>query len=117
MKSIEIDRSRRLKDEPAKGHNRWHPDVAPVLEIDPGEEVVLETRDASDCQIQPGMTVNDLGNLASKVAHPLTGPVYVKGAAPGDLLEIEYLDIIPQPNGWTRNRPGRSSRSSLPVQA
>ncbi len=106
MKSIEIDRSRRLKDEPAKGHNRWHPDVAPVLEIDPGEEVVLETRDASDCQIQPGMTVNDLSNLASKVAHPLTGPVYVKGAAPGDLLEIEYLDIIPQPNGWTRNRPG-----------
>lgn len=48
MKSIEIDRSKRLKEEPQKGHNRWHPDVTPVLEADVGEEVVLETRDASD---------------------------------------------------------------------
>jgi formamidase len=52
------------------------------------------------------MTVADLTNLDAKVAHPLTGPVYIKGARPGDLLEIEYLDILPQPCGWTRNRPG-----------
>jgi formamidase len=52
------------------------------------------------------MTVADLTNLDAKVAHPLTGPVYIKGARPGDLLEIEYLDILPQPHGWTRNRPG-----------
>ena len=106
MKSIEIDRSKRLKDEPQKGHNRWHPDVTPVIEAELGEEVVLETRDASDCQIQRGMGVQDLGNLDAKVAHPLTGAVYVKGAQPGDLLEVEYLDIIPQPYGWTRFRPG-----------
>ena len=106
MKSIEIDRSKRLKEEPQKGHNRWHPDVTPVLEVDPGEEVVLETRDASDCQIKPGMTVADLDGMDTKVAHPLTGPVYIKDASPGDLLEIEYLEITPQPHGWTRNRPG-----------
>ena len=106
MKSVEIDRSKRLKEEPQKGHNRWHPDVPPVLEVEAGEEVVLETRDASDGQIKPNLTVNDLGNLDAKVAHPLTGPVYIKDAQPGDLLEIEYLDIVPQPHGWTRNRPG-----------
>lgn len=106
MKSITIDRTKRLKEEPHTGHNRWHPDIPPILEVDPGEEVVLETRDASDCQIKPGMTVDDLGRLDTKVAHPLTGPVYIKGAKPGDLLEVEYLDIIPQPVGWTRNRPG-----------
>ena len=106
MKSIEIDRNKRLKEEPGKGHNRWHPDIPPVLEVDPGDETLLETRDASDCQIQPGMTVDDLVGLDAKVAHPLTGPVYVKGAEPGDLLEIEYVDITPQPHGWTRNRPG-----------
>jgi formamidase len=106
MKSITIDRNKRLKEEPQTGHNRWHPDIPPLIEVDPGEEVVLETRDASDCQIKPGMTVADLTNLAAKVAHPLTGPVYIKGARPGDLLEIEYLDILPQPYGWTRNRPG-----------
>src|ERR671914_705727 len=106
MKSVEIDRSKRLKEEPHKGHNRWHPDIPPILEVDPDEEVVLETRDASDSQIKPGMTVADLEHLDTKVAHPLTGPVYIKGAKPGDLLEIEYLDIIAQPYGWTRNRPG-----------
>ena len=106
MKSVEIDRQKRLKEEPGKGHNRWHPDIPPILEVDPGEDVLLETRDASDGQIKKEMTVDDLGNLDSKVAHPLTGPVYIKGAQPGDLLEIEYVDILPQPYGWTRNRPG-----------
>jgi formamidase len=106
MQSITIDRSKRLKDQPHTGHNRWHPDIPPLLAVEPGEEVVLETRDASDCQIQPQMTVADLVTLDAKVAHPLTGPVYIKGAKPGDLLEIEYLDIVPQPHGWTRNRPG-----------
>ena len=103
MKSIEIDRDKRLKDEPQKGHNRWHPDVTPVVEADPGEEVVLETRDASDSQIKPHMTVDDMDGLDGKVAHPLTGPVYVKGAQPGDLLEVEYLDVVAQPRGWTRS--------------
>ncbi len=106
MKSIEIDRSKRLREEPEKGHNRWHPDIPPVIEADPGEEVVLECRDASDRQMKPGMTVDDMPGLDNKVAHPLTGPVYVKGAAPGDLLEVEYVEIAPQPYGWTRNRPG-----------
>ena len=86
MKSIEIDRSKRLKEEAHKGHNRWHPDIPPILEAEPGEEVVLETRDASDGQIKPQMTVADLEGLDTKVAHPLTGPVYVNGASPGDLL-------------------------------
>ncbi len=106
MKRIEINRDKRLREEPGSGHNRWHPDIAPILEVEFGEEVVLETRDASDGQIKPGLTEGDLAGLDAKVAHPLTGPVYVKGAAPGDLLEIEYLDVIPQNYGWTRSRPG-----------
>ena len=106
MKSIEIDRNKRLKEEPGKGHNRWHPDITPVLEADPGEEVLLETRDASDQQVKPGMSVDDMVGFDPKVAHPLTGPVYITGASPGDLLEVEYVDVIPQANGWTRSRPG-----------
>ena len=106
MKSIEIDRSKRLKDDPGKGHNRWHPDITPIIEVDLGEEVLLETRDASDGQMNANVTVDDFDGFAGKVGHPLTGPVYIKGAEPGDLLEIEYVDIIPQEYGWTRNRPG-----------
>ena len=44
-KSIRIDRDKRLKHEPRTGHNRWHPDIPAILEVEPGEEVVLETRD------------------------------------------------------------------------
>jgi formamidase len=106
MKSVTIDRGKRLRDEPHTGHNRWHPDVPPVLEVAPGEEVVLETRDAADGQITPGAGVGVLERRDKKVSHPLTGPVFVQGAHPGDLLEVEYLDIAPQPHGWTSFRPG-----------
>jgi formamidase len=105
-KSISIDRRKRLRDEPHTGHNRWHPDIPAALEVDPGEEVTLETRDANDLQIGPTTTVKDLEKLERTVAHPLTGPVYIKGAKPGDLLEIEYLDIVPERYGWTRFSPG-----------
>ena len=53
-KSIEIDRKKRLREEPGKGHNRWHPDIAPVIEVTAGEEVTLETRDATICRSMPG---------------------------------------------------------------
>ena len=106
MKSIEIDRGTRLKDQPHTGHNRWHPDVTPALEVELGEEVVLQTRDASDGQIPFGASLEELADIARGVVHPLTGPVYVKGAEPGDLLEIEYLDVIPESAGWTRINPG-----------
>ncbi len=35
MKSIRIDRGLRLKEQPETGHNRWHPDIRPVLEVGP----------------------------------------------------------------------------------
>lgn len=106
MKSVDIDRGKRLRDEPKTGHNRWHPDIPPILEADPEEEIVLGTRDASDGQIVFGATETDTANISRGAVHPLTGPVYVKGARPGDLLEIEYLDITPEPTGWTRIAPG-----------
>ena len=102
MKSITIDRSKPLAEDAATGHNRWHPDIEPLVEVDPGEECVLETRDASDGQV----TRESGGTRASGRIHPLTGPVYVKGAQPGDLLEVEYLEIEPQPYGWTTCGPG-----------
>jgi len=106
VKTVRIDRAKRLREEPHTGHNRWHPDVPPVIEVEPGEELALETRDANDLQIGPRTTAQDLARLQRTIAHPLTGPVYIKGARPGDLLEIEYLDIVPERYGWTRFAPG-----------
>jgi formamidase len=106
MHAIRIDRSKQLCDEPNCGHNRYHPDIPPVLEIGEGEEVALETRDALDGQIRPGSTVADFASLDVGAVHPLTGPVFVKGAMPGDLLEIEFTDIIPQPTAFSAIVPG-----------
>jgi formamidase len=106
MKSIEIDRSKRLQDEPATGHNRFHPDIPPLLEVDEGEEVVFETRDGVDGQLGPAATAADIASMEAGAVHPLTGPIFVKGAQPGDLLEVEFLDLIPQPHAFSAIVPG-----------
>ncbi|HZS35122.1 MAG TPA: acetamidase/formamidase family protein [Methylomirabilota bacterium] len=106
MKSVRIDRRRHLAEEPHTGHNRWHPDVAPAVEAAPGEEVVLETRDAIDGHLTPTSTAADLATVPLGVVHPLTGPVYVQGARPGDLLEVEFLEIAPEPRGFSAIMPG-----------
>jgi formamidase len=106
MKGIHIDRKRHLADDPKTGHNRWHPDIAPIIEVDEGEEVALETRDALDGFLTPSSTAADFTALPLGAIHPLTGPVLVKGARPGDLLEIEFVDIIPQRWAFSSIMPG-----------
>jgi hypothetical protein len=81
--------------------------------VEPGEEVTLETRDAMDLQIGPRTTVKNL-EMERTVAHPLTGPVYVKGAKPGDLLEIDYLDIVPERYD---GRASRRASGSCPISS
>ncbi len=103
---VAIDRAKTLSEEPAKGHNRWHPDIPPVATIEPGQVIGMETRDAIDGQVTPSTTAADLGRINMTVVHPLTGPVFVKGAEPGDLLEVTIVEIEPQPFGFTVQIPG-----------
>ena len=106
MHAIRIDRNKPLAAEPHCGHNRYHPDITPVAEVGEGEEIALETRDALDGQIKPGMSAAELASVAAGVVHPLTGPVFVKGAQSGDMLEIEFTDIIAQPTAFSAIMPG-----------
>jgi len=108
--TIHIDRSKQLQEESHTGHNRWHPDITPVLRVDPGDVVVMETRDAFDGIIKPTTTVDDLRRIdlaaALSLVHPLTWPVFINGAEPGDLLEVHIVDVTPQPFGFTAILPG-----------
>lgn len=106
MHAIRIDRTKPLAEEPHVGHNRYHPDIEPVAEVAEGEEIALQTRDALDGQIRPGMADADLAGVNPGVVHPLTGPVFVKGAEPGDVLEIEFTDIIAEPVAFSCIVPG-----------
>jgi formamidase len=106
MKTVTIDRRRPLREEPQTGHNRWHPDIPPIIEVEEGEEVALETRDATDCYLNPKSSEADFAGLPVGAIHPLTGPVLVKGARPGDLLEVEFVDIVPSAGHSPRSCPG-----------
>ena len=103
---IRVDRSKTLTEEPGTGHNRWHPDIPPVVRCQPGDEVVLETRDALDGQLGPAAGLDAVATANLDVVHPLTGPVYVEGAEPGDLLAVEIVDIEPDRYGFTVQIPG-----------
>jgi formamidase len=106
MKTVSIDRKRPLHAEPRTGHNRWHPDIPPAVEVDEGEEVALQTRDAIDGHLNAKSTEADFASLPVGAIHPLTGPVLVKGARPGDLLEVEFVDIVPERWAFTAIMPG-----------
>ena len=106
MTRVHIDRHKHLRDQPQTGHNRWHPDIPPIAEVGPGEEITLETRDGADAYLNPASTAADLAGLPPAVIHPLTGPIRVHGAHPGDLLAVEFLDIAPEPWGYTLILPG-----------
>jgi formamidase len=103
---IRIDRSLPLAGEPHTGHNRWHPDIPPALHCDPGDEVVLETRDTFDGAFDRHSSSKSVEEVDFGLVHPLTGPVHVNGAEPGDLLVAETLEVIPESFGFTAHVPG-----------
>ena len=84
----------------------WDNSLAPALEVESGDEVLLHVRDASDEQIREDSGVEDVLNLDFTHVNPVSGPVFVKGARPGDALEVELLEFSPQGWGWTAIIPG-----------
>jgi formamidase len=103
---VRIDRAKTLAEEPHTGHNRWHEAIPPVVTVAPGDRVILDCRDALDGQFSPTSTVADVAKADLMPVHPLTGPVAVEGAEPGDLLEVRIEEIRPEPFGFTTQIPG-----------
>jgi formamidase len=104
--TITVDFGRRLAEQPDVGHNRWHPAIPPVLSIEPGDCVVLQTLDAMDRQLTMSSTAADVAASSLTRVHPMTGPVHVAGAEPGDVLAVRLDDIEPGRFGWTAQIPG-----------
>jgi acetamidase/formamidase len=84
----------------------WDNSVEPALEIESGEVVRIHVRDASDEQIHKGSGVEDVAKLDFSHVNPVSGPVLVKGARPGDVLQVELLEFGPSEWGWTAIIPG-----------
>jgi formamidase len=97
---------RTLADAPETGHNRWHPDLPPALVVDPGDEVVVDCRDGLDGQITAASLDADITAIDFRRGHPLTGPIAVRGAQPGDVLKVEILAVETDSFGSTAVIPG-----------
>jgi acetamidase/formamidase len=87
-------------------HYRWDNSIRPVLEIESGDVVIYDLREVSDGQITPAATAHDLPRLDLTRVYPLAGPIAVKGARPGDALEVEMLDLAAGSWGWSGINPG-----------
>ena len=105
--SVHADLTRPLMDDSRSGHNRWHPGIAPVARVVPGESISIDLRDGLDGQAtETNPPKGAAPSFDFSRSHPLTGPIEVVGAAPGDLVTIEFLEIAPASFGFTGVRPG-----------
>ncbi|MCG8460252.1 MAG: acetamidase/formamidase family protein [Holophagales bacterium] len=87
-------------------HNKLSRDIPPVLRVASGTRVRIETEEASDAQLHPDSTAEDLAKISFDPIHPLSGPIYVEGAEPGDVLKVTLDRIEIGEWGWTGIFPG-----------
>ena len=87
--------------------NRLHPAIPMAARARPGQTIVFRARNASDFDLDPASTYEDprAGDSQIGTVHPLTGPVHIEGAEPGDVLAVTLLDIAPGRFGYTSVSP------------
>ena len=87
-------------------HNKFSATIPPVLTVPSGTVIEAFTEDASDQQFELGSSVDAVINLDFEPIHPLTGPVYVEAARPGDMLAVTLHKVELGDWGWTAIAPG-----------
>lgn len=87
-------------------HNRFSATIPPAITVPSGAVIEAFTEDASDQQLSVSSTAEDIGSVSFDPIHPVTGPVFVEGAEPGDILAVKLLDIEVGDWGWSGVFPG-----------
>lgn len=82
-------------------HSVWDRGLEPRLSVEPGDEVQIECVDSSGSQVNPEMTAADFLTIDRTRIHALTGPIWIEGAEPGDVLEVEVLSTRHVGWGWS----------------
>jgi acetamidase/formamidase len=94
--------------------------VPPVLKINSGDTVDTQTRMLYNDKLKPGATIEDVVKwraafgVEKKTGHTLTGPIYINGAEPGDVLQVDIIKLVPRSYAATYNMPGNFKVGSLP---
>ncbi|RFA35456.1 formamidase [Virgibacillus dokdonensis] len=90
---FKVDLNKSMDKQDIPGHNRWHPDIPAAFAVDPGESFRMECLEWTDGQIKNNDDPSDIRKVNLERVHVLSGPVYVNGVEPGDLLVVDILDI------------------------
>jgi acetamidase/formamidase len=89
----------------AEPHAFWDRSHPPRITIRSGDTVVFETLEGTG-QVTPKSGHDALAALDDSLIHPLTGPVYVEDAEPGDVLGVEVVELVHRGWGWNGVIPG-----------
>ncbi|WP_375262142.1 acetamidase/formamidase family protein [Palleronia sp.] len=87
-------------------HHGWDHSVPPAETVAPGSRLHFQCLDSSGGQFTKDSTTADVPSMDFGKINPVTGPVYVDGAEPGDVLKIQIEAFHPSGFGWTANIPG-----------
>ena len=87
-------------------HFGWDNSFDPAERVAPGSTIEFECLDASGGQLTADSTLADVVKLDFGKVNPVTGPIYVEGAEPGDALKVTIEAFKPSGFGWTANIPG-----------
>ena len=87
-------------------HHGWDRSIPPAETVAPGSRLHFQCLDSSGGQFDASSTSADVPNLDFDLINPVTGPVYVDGAEPGDILKVGIEAFHPSGFGWTANIPG-----------
>lgn len=95
----------------AQHHFGWDNTLAPAERVEPGSTILFHCHDSSAGQLGPSSTLDDVKALDFGKINPVSGPIWVEGAEPGDALKITIDSFAPQRRegtawGWTANIPG-----------
>ncbi|OCF37455.1 hypothetical protein I316_00577 [Kwoniella heveanensis BCC8398] len=115
---VSVDPSR-PGEEQANIHTRWHPDIPCVATVPVGKPFRVECLDYSGSQVSNDDSADDVVHLNHDSDHHLSGPFYVPNAQPGDVLEIEILDVTPFPDhnwGYCITAPGLGSLDDVQAE-
>src|SRR5690606_14669959 len=87
-------------------HFGWDNSLVPAERVAPGSTIEFQCIDSSGGQLTPESTVADVSTLDFAKINPVTGPIYVEGAEPGDALKVTIESVKPSGSGSTASSPG-----------
>ena len=90
----------------AQHHFGWDNSLVPAERVAPGSTILFHCHDSSAGQLGPSSTVADVATLDFGKINPVSGPIFIEGAEPGDAVKVTIDSFKPSGFGWTANIPG-----------